>query len=93
MRPLDRLVGAGMWVCVAATVPVIVGVISTGVYRIDWRYTVGLCLFWLPPALALGQVEDTRGRQPLLFYGFASATFAWAFGLLLYGLFFYDGIQ
>ena len=92
MRMLDRLIGVCIWGSIAATVPVIVGVTTTGVYKADWRYTLGLCLLWLPATLSLGQMEDTSGRQPLLFYVFAGMALAWIAGLIGYGLFFYDGI-
>jgi hypothetical protein len=92
MRPLDKLIGLIMWASIAATVPVIIGVTTSGVYQTDWRYTLGLCLLWLSPALALGQMEDVPRPQPLLFYVFAAATFTWIIGLTVYGLFFYDGI-
>ena len=92
MRPLDRLIGVFMWMSIAATFPIIICVLANDVYKVDWRYTLGLCLLWLPPALSLGQAEDAPCQQPLLFYVFAGATFIWVIGLLVYGVFFYSGI-
>jgi hypothetical protein len=92
MRSIDKLISMLMWASIAATVPVIIGVTTTGVYKTDWRYTLGLCLLWLPAALSLGQMEDAPSRQPPLFYFFAGATFAWIVGLVAYGFLLYDGI-
>ena len=92
MRTLDKVIGALMWASIAAAVPVVVGVLTNDVYKADWRYTLALCLLWLPPVLSLGQVEDTPRRQPVLFYLFATVAFIWITGLVAYGFFFYEGI-
>lgn len=93
MRQFDKLISGLMWASIASAFLVIFGVVANDVYKSDWRYTVALCLLWLPPALSLGQVEQVPDRQSLLFYLFAALTLAWVVGLLAYGVYFYEGIS
>ena len=59
-------------------------------YNSDWRYTLALCLAWLPQMLSLAQWDDTHEPQSLWFYGFAILTLLWGVGLIAYGLYFFD---
>jgi hypothetical protein len=93
MRQFDKLISSLMWASIASAFLVILGVLAYDVYKTDWRYTVALCLLWLPPALSLGHAEQIPGRQSSLFYLFAALTLAWAVGLLAYGVYFYEGFS
>ena len=88
MRPIDRLIGFVMWVAIAISVLVMLVVAAHKIfYRPDWPYTVALCLLWLPPALALGQLDDASGSQSSWFYRFAILTLLWGAAVAAYGFF------
>ena len=90
MRRIDKLIGYVMWVSIAISLLVLGMVARQHLYRWDWRYTVALCLLWLPPALSLGQLDDTPGPQSPWFYRFAILTLLWGAAVGAYGFFLFD---
>ena len=90
MRRVDRVISYVMWVSIAISLLVLGTVVHQHLYRWDWRYTVALCLLWLPPALSLGQLDDTPGPQSPWFYRFAILTLLWGAAVAAYGFFLFD---
>jgi len=90
VRRIDKLIGYVMWVSIAISLLVLGMVARQHLYRWDWRYTVALCLLWLPPALSLGQLDDTPGPQSPWFYRFAILTLLWSAAVGAYGFFLFD---
>lgn len=91
MRRADKLICRAMWVSIATSLLVILDVAAhKNVYRSDWRYTVAVCLLWLPPALTLGQLDETPGPQSRWFYRFAILTLLWGAVVAAYGFFLLD---
>ena len=90
MRRIDKFISYVMWVSIAISLLVLAIVVHERLYRWDWRYTVALCLLWLPPALSLGQLDDTPGPQSPWFYRFAILTLLWGAAVGAYGLFVFD---
>jgi hypothetical protein len=90
VRRIDKLIGYVMWVSIAISLLVLGMVARQHLYRWDWRYTVALCLLWLPPALSLGQLDDTPGPQSPWFYRFAILTLLWGAAVGAYGFFLFD---
>ena len=90
MRRMDRFVSFLMWVTIAISALVMVVITTDRSYRSDWPYTVALCLLWVPPALAIGQLEDGLGPQSPWFYRFAILTLLWGAGIAAYGFFLFD---
>ena len=87
---MDRFVSFLMWVTIAISALVMVLITTDRSYRSDWPYTVALCLLWVPPALAIGQLEDGGGPQSPWFYRFAVLTLLWGAGIAAYGFFLFD---
>ncbi len=87
MRSVDRTISFAMWVVIAISVVVMGVVAHEHLYRWDWRYTIALCLLWLPPVLSLAQLDDRPGPQSPWFYRFAILTLLWSTGVAAYGLF------
>ena len=90
MRRIDRLISFVMWVTIAISVLVMAVIAHDRAYRTDWPYTITLCLLWVPPALCLGQLDDTPGPQSPWFYRFAILTLVWGTAVAAYGFFLFD---
>ena len=90
MRRIDTFIAYVMWASIATSFLVLGIVANEHLYRWDWRYTVALCLLWLPPALSLGQLDDTPGPQSPWFYRLAILTLLWGAAVGAYGFFLFD---
>ena len=90
MRRIDKFISYAMWVSIAISLLVIGMVAHQQIYRWDWRYTVALCSLWVPPALSLGQLDDTRDHQSPWFYRFAILTLWWSAAVAAYGFLLFD---
>ena len=90
MRRIDKLISYAMWVSIVISSLVIGIVVHERLYKWDWRYTVALCLLWVPPALCLGQLDDIPGSQSSWFYRFAILTLLWGAAVAACGFFLFD---
>ena len=93
MRRIDRFISFCMWVAIAISVLVILGVAARkNVYGSDWPFTLALCLLWVPPALSLAW-EDVTGPQSPWFYRFAILTLLSYAAVGVYGFFLFEPNQ
>ena len=91
VRRTDKLISWALWVSIAISLVVMIGVAAhKNVYSLDLHYTVAVCLLWVPPALALGQLDETPGPQSPWFYRFAILTVLWGAAVAAYGFFLLD---